>query len=86
MDVSLVSKVEFIFAQGNRSKSFQYPSDETVEIDDRTIGIIWQPADKSIFKADSMQMDTRITLKDSPYQPDTPIVPFVMTDTLFKDF
>lgn len=86
VDVDLVSKVEFIFVQGNRSKEFSYPSSAAYKMDDRTIGIIWTPADKEKFKADAMQMDTRITLKDSPYQPDTTIVPVIMNDTLFKDF
>lgn len=86
MDVDLVSKIEFIFVQGNKSKSFEYPSSHAMKIDDRTIGVIWTPADKSIFKADSMQMDTRITLKDSEYQPETSIVPLIMNNTLFEDY
>ena len=85
MDVNLVNKIEFIFVQGNKSKKFTYPSSQTIKIDDRTIGIIWTPSDKAMFKADAMQMDSRITLKDSPYQPDTNIVPVIMNDTLFED-
>lgn len=78
-------RIEFVFVQGTTRKMYEYPSDHAVEIDGSTVGLIWTVADKAAFDASRVLMDTRITLKDSEYQPDTAITAFAMDETLFED-
>lgn len=72
MDLSLCHRIEFIFKQNDKEKLFEFPSEKVIQRGERTLDFIWTEDDKEIFKPNSViELDTRITLKDSPYQPDT---------------
>lgn len=85
-DVDLCEKIEFRFKQGNVVKDFVYPSDTAVRRSARAVDLIWTAADKAQFKNGKMSFDSRITLKDSPDQPDTgDIQTLFMSPSLFDE-
>lgn len=83
-----VSQIEFAFAQNVGStplKTVIYPSETAVLITDSMIGIVWQKEETALFEPNKYFFaDTRITLKDSKYQPETPIIRLKMNPTLFE--
>lgn len=85
MNLSDIEKMEFIFKQGDKKALFQYPSDSAKVIDENTLGLLWTAEDTYQFKPEIIEMDTRITLKNSEYQPETEIVRVVMNKTLFEE-
>ena len=89
IDLSTVSKIEFAFSQEIGEpplKTAEYPNKDASLIVDNLIGVVWTAADTEKFKAGkSFYADTRITLKDSGYQPETPIIKLVMNPTLFEE-
>jgi hypothetical protein len=89
IDLTMVSKIEFAFSQDIGKpplKRATYPDDNTTMAAGNMIGIIWTPEETKLFKAGkTFYADTRITLKDSAYQPDTPIVKLTMNPTLFEE-
>lgn len=86
MDIDLIERVEFVFVQGNVRREVVFPSDETMKIDDRTVGVIWTKEQTLAFETVKVvSMDTRITLKDSEFQPETSIERFFINDTLFEE-
>lgn len=89
MDLSLIEKIEFAFSQCQNSTPLRlvdYPSDSVVSLNDNTLGIIFTRQDTEQFQEDSdFYMDTRITLKDSVYNPQTPITTLYMHGTLFEE-
>lgn len=84
IDLDKVEQIEFVFKQKSVEHTFTYPSDIAVR-EGNTINLIWTQADTYKFIADKVEMDTRITLINSPYNPETPIVVFHMDRTLFKE-
>ena len=88
IDLSTVSKIEFAFSQKIGEKPLKtptYPSTNAKLIADNMIGIEWTAAETALFEAGKpFFVDTRITLKDSEYQPETPIVKLMMNPTLFE--
>ena len=90
VSVSDISKIEFVFAQDIainntiRKTSLYDRSNEDVMFDDGIFYVPWTPDETYLFKAQSpFYMDTRITLTNSDYQPQTNIVELVMNPTLF---
>lgn len=88
IDSTTISKIEFAFSQNIGQaplKTAEYPGDDVKHIADNLYGIIWTAADTKLFEADkSFYCDTRITFKDSTYQPETPILKLKMNPTLFE--
>ena len=89
IDWSKVSKIEFAFSQniGEKPlKTAKYPNSSTTMVSDNVVGVIWNSEETALFKAGKpFYCDTRITLSDSVYQPETPIVKLVMNPTLFEE-
>ena len=89
IDLNNVSKIEFAFSQdisGTPLKIAQYPSDGTQLVGGNVIGIEWTKQETEMFEAGkTFYADTRITLKDSEFQPETPIVKLKMNPTLFEE-
>ena len=83
-----VEKIEFAFSQniGEKPlKTAQYPSNKVVNVAGNMVGVEWTSADTKLFEAGKdFYCDTRIALKDSEYQPETPILKLKMTPTLFE--
>lgn len=89
IDLSTVSKIEFAFSQeiGEKPlKTAEYPNGGASLIVDNMIGVAWTAAETKLFKAGKpFYADTRITLKDSAYQPETPVLKLMMNPTLFEE-
>lgn len=89
IDWSEVSKIEFAFSQNIGEaplKVAEYPNTDTELIADNLVGVAWTPEDTALFKAGKpFYADTRITMKNSTYQPETLIVKLMMNPTLFED-
>lgn len=84
MNLDLIDKVEFILESGDKRMEYEYPSDRTFA-DGNTINLIFTEAESWYFKAGSrIEIDTRITLRDSEYQPETAIASVTMKRTLFE--
>lgn len=88
IDLSKVSKIEFAFSQGIGTSPLKvetYPSDKVISVSDNTLGVAWSTADTALFKAgEYFYADTRITMTDSEYQPETAILKLRMNPTLFE--
>lgn len=88
VDIADIAKVEFAFSQNMHStplKLAEYPGSNTVDLGDNMIGVIWTPDETMLFEAGkTFCADTRITLRDSEFQPQTPIVKLQMDPTLFR--
>ena len=89
LDLSNVSKIEFAFSQNigeDPLKTATYPNGNAVLVVNNMIGVEWTPEETALFKAGKpFYADTRITLKDSTYQPETPILKLTMNPTLFEE-
>ena len=87
MDLDLIESAKFKFVQGDKVKTFMYPSEKSQRNDScRSITLLWSESDTWIFKAnETIAMDTKITLKDSRVNPDTPIKYFKLHETLFEE-
>ena len=89
IDLSTVSKIEFAFSQkiGEKPlKTATYPNKGASLVTDGVIGVEWTPAETAKFEAGKpFYADTRITLNDSAYQPETPILKLTMNPTLFEE-
>lgn len=89
LDLSTVIKIEFAFSQKIGEKPLKtaiYPNNNATLLGGNLIGVAWTKEETAKFAADEpFFADTRITLKDSTYQPETPILKLVMNPTLFKD-
>lgn len=83
MDVNLIDSMEFIFKQGEKEMNFTYPSEKAIKQNDNTISLVWTKEETYYFNSANIQIDTRITLKDSQYQPETKIANVFMKPTLF---
>ena len=88
IDVADIAKIEFAFSQNIHSTPLKlavFPGEGTVDLGDNMIGVVWTPEETELFKAGKpFFADTRITLHDSEYQPQTPIVRLQMEHTLFE--
>lgn len=87
IDVAEISKIEFAFSQNINStplKLVQFPGEGTVDLGENMIGVVWTAEDTLLFEAGkSFYADTRITMYDTEYQPQTPIIKLKMEPTLF---
>ena len=83
-----VEKIEFAFAQNigdTPMKTAVFPSETAVVVSESMIGIVWTQEETALFAPDrNFYADTRITMKNSAYQPETPIVKLKMNPTLFE--
>lgn len=83
-----VEKIEFAFAQNigdSPLKTAVFPSETAVIISDSMIGIVWTQEETALFEPNKQfYADTRITMKETEYQPETPIVRLKMNPTLFE--
>lgn len=88
IDLADVEKIEFAFSQttkGTPLKVVEFPSEDVVAVDGNILGVIWTPEDTLLFDAGrAFYADTRITMKDTTYQPKTPILKLQMQPTLFE--
>lgn len=88
IDIADIARVEFAFSQNINStplKIAEYPGSDTVDLGGNMIGVIWTAEETMLFEAGkTFCADTRITLKNSEYQPQTPIVKLQMNPTLFE--
>lgn len=89
-NISAIEEIEFIFRQGDITKTFAYPSDNVTVVENNTcehvIGIHWSKKDTFMFNCkDCIRMDTRIHLAGCDDNPETPIVKIKMNETLFED-
>ena len=89
LDITKVAKIEFAFSQfkGEKpKKKAVYPGADTVGLGDSVVGVIWTPQETTLFEADKyLYADTRITMKDTEYQPETDILKLEMKPTLFEE-
>lgn len=84
MNLDLIEKVEFILESKDARMEYEHPSDRTFA-DGNIINLIFTEPESWTFKAGSrIEIDTRITLKDSEYQPETAIASVTMKRTLFE--
>lgn len=86
VDVSAVEKIEFMLMQGRNWKYVVYPSDDvTYDPNAKDFVIPISMEESYRFLPDvPIVLDTRITLTDSPFNPHTEAVTFMMDPTLFK--
>lgn len=88
INLSDVEKIEFAFSQEIGEpplKVAEYPGNQTVLLSDNSIGVIWSAEETMLFNAGrNFYADTRITLKNSEFQPPTPIIKLKMNPTLFE--
>lgn len=85
IDINLIDRVEVILECGEKRMTYEYPSDNTFA-EGNTINLIFSESDSWYFDAGSrIEIDTRITLKDSDYQPETSIITVTMHRTLFEE-
>lgn len=88
IDLGNVSKVEFAFSQEigeSPLKVETYPSDKVVKLSNTSLGVAWDASETALFEPDRhFYADTRITLANSEYQPETPILRLKMNPTLFE--
>ena len=83
-----VSKIEFVFSQNIGDpplKTAVFPSETVVPVTENMVGVGWTKEETALFESGkNFYADTRITLKDSAYQPETPIIKLKMKPTLFR--
>lgn len=88
IDMNDISQIEFAFSQNIGDpplKTTIYPSEDVVYVTEQVVGVVWRKEETALFEAGKpFYADTRITLKDSEYQPETPIVKLKMNPTLFE--
>lgn len=88
VDLNDVSKIEFAFSQNigdEPLKMAEYPGKGVQLVAENVIGVEWTKDETALFEAGKpFYADTRITLKDSGFQPYTPILKLTMNPTLFK--
>lgn len=80
-----VKHIDFVFQQDKVRKIWQYPSAvATRDPQTDTIHLLWTYDDTFAFNAGKvLEMDTLIQLRNSKQNPQTEIVRFVMSPTLF---
>ena len=89
-DLSLddVAKIEFIFAPqistSNPQKYAVWPGDVTRKPGENVLLVPWTAVETRKFDGVFL-MDTRITMRDSEDQPETPIIKLRMSHTLFEE-
>lgn len=84
IDLEAVEKIEFILVQNDKKLTWEYPSVRAIASGNE-VDLIFTEAETWEFAPNSViSIDTRITLKDSEYQPETDIVKVFMRGTLFE--
>lgn len=88
ISLSNVSKIEFAFAQEigeTPLKMATYPGDGVTKFSDTSLGVTWTAAETELFEAGKyFYADTRITMADTAFQPETEIFKLKMNPTLFE--
>lgn len=79
-----IERVEFRYVQGDTIRDVEWPGDHTNEVGSHAIEVVWTPDDSSRFDVGEVVCQTRITLKASPYQPETDIIALRMDRSLFE--
>ena len=85
IDTEAIEEMEFLFKQKDKQLEFLYPSDKTSVRDDGIIDLKWTKEETYLFESGSIELDTRIKLKDTDEQPITPIVKVYLRPTLFEE-
>lgn len=84
MDISTIESVEFVFVQDARRLTFTYPSERAV-VDGENINLIWTERETFSFASGkTVSMDTHVHITDSDTNPETEIVTFTFSPTLFR--
>lgn len=84
IDMSTVESVKFIFIQGMQKRlMFDYPSNKAYLDEEGNINLIWTKQDTFKFDSGPINMDTLIKLKDIETNPQTKVISFPMSQTLF---
>lgn len=84
IDLDTVQNIKFIFTQGlGKRLMFQYPSDRILLGDDGVFGLVWTQKQTFYFSHGPINMDTYIKLKDMETIPQTEILSFQLSPTLF---
>ena len=82
--IEQIQRIEFVFNQGGRNlRTVEYPSSEVTVTEEGVFLIRFMIEDTLLFSPSFVRMDTRITLTDSIYQPETSIAVFDLKETLF---
>lgn len=86
-DLDEVERIEFIVRQKNTELSFEYPSDRARRrAGENIVDLEFNEADTWLFSPTTpAELDTRLHLKSSPYNPETTLVRFDMHRTLFEE-
>ena len=83
VDLDEVERIDFLFVQGDVTKTFTYPS-ETAVRDGNTIKLTWTEEDTWAFKTSvKIEMDTKVKMQGTINNPETAIVSFGLHPTLF---
>ncbi len=85
-DLDDASKIEFMFRQRNVTREVEYPSDEAKRAPgENAVLVEWDPEETARFQPNmDVEMDTRITLTGSEYNPETDLTTFRIGRSLFK--
>jgi hypothetical protein len=83
-----ISRIEFAFSQNIGDpplKTAVFPSETVIHITENVVGVVFTKEETALFQPNRpFYADTRITLKNSEYQPETPVVKLKMNPTLFE--
>ena len=88
LNMDRVEKIEFAFSQRvgeSPLKVETYPGENTILTSSNSVGVFWLAGETELFEAgSSFFADTRITLNDTIFQPETNVVKLTMKPTLFE--
>lgn len=83
IDLDLVQSIQFLFVQDKTRMIVNYPSDKATRNQDN-INIYFDERETFAFKSNAnVQMDTHVHLIDSDLNPETNIIKFLFSPTLF---
>ena len=88
IDLANVAQIEFAFSQNIGEAPLKvetYPGDSVIKLSDTSLGVEWTAGETELFEAGKVFYgDTRITMADSAYQPETSMLKLRMNPTLFE--
>lgn len=87
LDISTVEKIEFKFKQREVVRTVLYPSDDVVyDFETGEFKVIWMREETYRFHPNrEIELDVRITLNGSIYNPETYNTTFTMNSTLYEE-
>lgn len=86
-DFDLIESIDFIFKQHDNILECVYPSEQVVKVDgENAVFIDWSDHDTYRFSSGyAIKLDTKIHLIGAKTNPETSIVSFIMSPTLFEE-